>query len=115
MVLNPLFVQSVCVFMYVPNDMHVFVGVCGCLWVFVGVCGCFVYILIPPRKKQDLSMFYIEGTGGASVTACVMYACGVMGAGTYYGDKHDCIGFDHINRNTPVLIRTPKLTRFEPA
>jgi hypothetical protein len=25
------------------------------------------------------------------------------------------IGFDHINRNAPVLIRTPKLTRFEPA
>ena len=25
------------------------------------------------------------------------------------------IGFDHINRNPPVLIRTPKLTRFEPA
>ena len=25
------------------------------------------------------------------------------------------VGFDHINRNTPVLIRTPKLTRFEPA
>ena len=24
-------------------------------------------------------------------------------------------GFDHINRNAPVLIRTPKLTRFEPA
>ena len=24
-------------------------------------------------------------------------------------------GFDHINRNPPVLIRTPKLTRFEPA
>jgi hypothetical protein len=26
-----------------------------------------------------------------------------------------CDGFDHINRNPPVLIRTPKLTRFEPA
>jgi hypothetical protein len=26
-----------------------------------------------------------------------------------------CLGFDHINRNAPVLIRTPKLTRFEPA
>jgi hypothetical protein len=101
-VLNPLFVQSVCVFMYVPNDMHVFVGVscmclwvfvgvcgclwvfvgvCGCLWVFVGVCGClwvFVYILIPPRKNQDLSMFYIEGTGGANVTVCVMHACVVL-------------------------------------
>ena len=25
------------------------------------------------------------------------------------------VGFDHINRNPPVLIRTPKLTRFEPA
>jgi hypothetical protein len=25
------------------------------------------------------------------------------------------VGFDHINRNAPVLIRTPKLTRFEPA
>ena len=24
-------------------------------------------------------------------------------------------GFDHIDRNAPVLIRTPKLTRFEPA
>ena len=24
-------------------------------------------------------------------------------------------GFDHINCNAPVLIRTPKLTRFEPA
>ena len=23
-------------------------------------------------------------------------------------------GFDHINRNAPVLIRTPKLTRFDP-
>ena len=23
-------------------------------------------------------------------------------------------GFDHINRNAPVLIRTQKLTRFEP-
>ena len=28
---------------------------------------------------------------------------------------HDKNGFDHINRNAPVLIRTPKLTRFEPA
>jgi hypothetical protein len=27
----------------------------------------------------------------------------------------DLFGFDHINRNAPVLIRTPKLTRFEPA
>ena len=25
------------------------------------------------------------------------------------------IGFDHINRNAPVLVRSPKLTRFEPA
>jgi hypothetical protein len=25
------------------------------------------------------------------------------------------VGFDHINRNPPVIIRTPKLTRFEPA
>ena len=25
------------------------------------------------------------------------------------------LGFDHINRNPPVIIRTPKLTRFEPA
>ena len=25
------------------------------------------------------------------------------------------VGFDHINRNAPVLIRTPKLTQFEPA
>ena len=24
-------------------------------------------------------------------------------------------GFDHINRNAPVLVRSPKLTRFEPA
>jgi hypothetical protein len=30
-----------------------------------------------------------------------------------YPDNSD--GFDHINRNAPVLIRTPKLTRFEPA
>jgi hypothetical protein len=28
---------------------------------------------------------------------------------------HRAVGFDHINRNAPVLIRTPKLTRFEPA
>ena len=28
---------------------------------------------------------------------------------------HRTFGFDHINRNAPVLIRTPKLTRFEPA
>ena len=26
-----------------------------------------------------------------------------------------CVGFDHIDRNPPVLIRTPKLTRSEPA
>jgi hypothetical protein len=25
------------------------------------------------------------------------------------------IGFDHISRNAPVLIRTPKLKRLEPA
>jgi hypothetical protein len=25
------------------------------------------------------------------------------------------VGFDHISRNPPVLIRTPKLTRLEPA
>jgi len=35
------------------------------------------------------------------------------------GTSSDCFpsafGFDHINRNAPVLIRTPKLTRFEPA
>ena len=30
------------------------------------------------------------------------------------GDTNS-VGFDHINRNPPVLIRTPKLTRFEPA
>ena len=24
-------------------------------------------------------------------------------------------GFDHIKRNAPVLVRSPKLTRFEPA
>ena len=29
--------------------------------------------------------------------------------------KRVVVGFDHINRNPPVLIRTPKLTRFEPA
>ena len=29
--------------------------------------------------------------------------------------SHVVVGFDHINRNAPVLIRTPKLTRFEPA
>jgi hypothetical protein len=29
--------------------------------------------------------------------------------------RYDYFGFDHINRNAPVLIRTPKLTRFEPA
>ena len=28
-----------------------------------------------------------------------------------FQSKHD--GFDHINRNAPVLIRTRKLTRFE--
>ena len=28
-----------------------------------------------------------------------------------FQSKND--GFDHINRNAPVLIRTPKLTRFE--
>ena len=27
----------------------------------------------------------------------------------------DSFGYDHINCNPPVLIRTPKLTRFEPA
>jgi hypothetical protein len=25
------------------------------------------------------------------------------------------VGFDHISRNAPVLIRTPKLKRLEPA
>ena len=33
---------------------------------------------------------------------------------TFCSGAHD-FGFDHINRNAPVLIRTPKLTRFEPA
>ena len=28
---------------------------------------------------------------------------------------HKFVGFDHIDRNPPVLIRTPKLTRSEPA
>ena len=27
----------------------------------------------------------------------------------------DNLGYDHINCNPPVLIRTPKLTQFEPA
>ena len=36
----------------------------------------------------------------------------VEGTHTGSGGKN---GFDHINRNAPVLIRTPKLTRFEPA
>jgi hypothetical protein len=31
------------------------------------------------------------------------------------GHRIHFVGFDHINRNPPVLIRTPKLTRFEPA
>ena len=30
-------------------------------------------------------------------------------------EHHGYVGFDHINRNPPVIIRTPKLTRFEPA
>ena len=34
---------------------------------------------------------------------------------TGYGAHAECFGFDHINRNAPVLIRTPKLTQFEPA
>jgi hypothetical protein len=40
------------------------------------------------------------------------------GAQAYTNKKYIhtyCYGFDHINRNAPVLIRTPKLTRFEPA
>ena len=40
-------------------------------------------------------------------------AGGVMG--TWVESVHRVVGFDHINRNPPVLIRTPKLTRFEPA
>jgi hypothetical protein len=32
-----------------------------------------------------------------------------------YCNRTFVVGFDHINRNPPVLIRTPKLTRFEPA
>jgi hypothetical protein len=36
--------------------------------------------------------------------------------GWYRSQSLHCFdGFDHINRNPPVLIRTPKLTRFEPA
>ena len=35
--------------------------------------------------------------------------------GTCSGGFPSPFGFDHINRNAPVLIRTPKLTRFEPA
>ena len=33
----------------------------------------------------------------------------------YHEPTLPSVGFDHINRNAPVLIRTPKLTRFEPA
>ena len=66
MVLNPLFVQSVCVFMYVPNDMHVFVGVsCMCLWVFVGVCGCLwvfvgvcVHLNTTPEKPGSVNVLH---------------------------------------------------------
>ena len=35
--------------------------------------------------------------------------------GTYPHEEAGIIGFDHIDRNPPVLIRTPKLTRSEPA
>ena len=39
----------------------------------------------------------------------------VLLCGTCSGGFPSPFGFDHINRNAPVLIRTPKLTRFEPA
>ena len=32
-----------------------------------------------------------------------------------YDINYKLVGFDHIDRNPPVLIRTPKLTRSEPA
>ena len=38
-----------------------------------------------------------------------------MSTCSYFDLNHSSFGFDHINRNAPVLIRTPKLTRFEPA
>jgi hypothetical protein len=41
--------------------------------------------------------------------------CVSPSAGTWVDGNHNYFGFDHINRNAPVLIRTPKLTRFEPA
>ena len=38
-----------------------------------------------------------------------------LGTCSRFDPNHSSFGFDHINRNAPVLIRTPKLTRFEPA
>ena len=40
---------------------------------------------------------------------------GGVGLGMEVLSDINSLGFDHINRNAPVLIRTPKLTRFEPA
>ena len=45
----------------------------------------------------------------------VVVVCWQVVCGTWSGWFRVSVGFDHINRNTPVLIRTPKLTRFEPA
>ena len=36
-------------------------------------------------------------------------------SGTYRQQVPSVFGYDHINCNPPVLIRTPKLTQFEPA
>ena len=64
---------------------------CVCLCVSVCVCVC---LCVP-------------------VCACVCLCVPVVGRTT--SSHHVYFGFDHINRNAPVLIRTPKLTRFEPA
>jgi hypothetical protein len=58
-----------------------------------------------------------DGPGFNSRRTQNLFLCstGALGGITNVDAEHNVVGFDHINRNAPVLIRTPKLTRFEPA
>ena len=62
----------------------------------------------------DTSNVYVCASVFGSVPAVYEARDKAVESSSKHSAAHS-VGFDHINRNPPVLIRTPKLTRFEPA
>ena len=144
MVLNPFFLVSLCLFWIlfacVPVCcvcVCVYVCVCVCVGVCVSVSHPMFLVLMNITLFHEMMRNYLMEQCGVhgtvwcswnSVCSVPSYVCGSHGTvwcswnsgansnlGTKLLDTHEWLGFDHINRNAPLLIRTAKLTRFEPA